>query len=459
MSRKAKFLLLLFVSFSGFGAAFRLFIQTDYARREHAWFKAYPYEEMAARKQYLAKTRTPFPATQIQQTVKIEKTTGKIPPAIPAIIIEIIQPASAMAGDMTPDKQTRKKVTPHKSAPRQKAERMAAKKKEPNKDSPKTSSLESWRPAARLGYEAYGKGDYRAAIRYFEQALKSAPDKRPLYEQLAYAHKKTGQTSRAVEAFKGAIDAYDDVPLRLKREVEQLEHSFEVNGYAIYRDESSTTRQLGADLTQSQTGVEISYRPETAAFDQKIQVYGRFLTGMKQGRLRLDPDSYQAGIGLRLKPLARHNLILSAERLIKIGPFARNDWMIRAGYSRDYGSDYRQDKTGWWSHNLYLDAALINHARPDFFLTGQLTTGYNMTILKGLVLQPRLTALATWQLDRFRQASLIEAGPGVNLRYYFNDSTYEAYRSYVDLTIEYRVKISGNSIGGSGPVIGVIAHF
>jgi hypothetical protein len=243
--------------------------------------------------------------------------------------------------------------------------------------------------------------------------------------------------------------------------VEQLENRFEANGYLIYRDESSSPRQLGADLTQSQAGVEVSYQPEKIGFNngRKFQIYARFLSGMTQDRLELNPDSYQAGIGLRIKPLSDHNLVLSAERLIKVGNFARNDWMLRAGYSRDYLTDYQEDKTGWWSYSLYLDAALIDPSDPDIFLTSQFTGGYSMILAKGLVLQPRLSALASWQKDSFREASLIEAGPGLNIRYYFNDTKYEAFRSYIDLTVEYRIKLSGNSIGGSGPVVSLLVHF
>ena len=133
--------------------------------------------------------------------------------------------------------------------------------------------------------------------------------------------------------------------------------------------------------------------------------------------------------------------------------------MIRTGYSRDYNADYQSDKNNWWSYSLYLDAAVIKPTDPDIFLTAQAIGGYNFPVSKDVIIQPRLTTLYSWQKDQFRQASLWEAGPGVNLRYYFNDTKYEAYRSHIDLTLEYRVKISGNSIGGSGPVVSLQINF
>ncbi len=448
MSSRVKFLMLVFLSFSGFTTVFLLFLHSDYARRERAWFRDYPYREMAVRK-----ARHP---AQPEISAPAEDTRlAEIPDIIS--LPDIISPDTARLKPVNIHKRLKKAVTQSRPAPRRKAVETPEKPDMPVKTIAPTPPV-SWRHAAARGYKAYREGDYPVAIRYLEQALKSAPDSRALYEQLAYAYKKTGQTSRAASSFKQAIDSYHEgaVPLRLRREVAQLERRFQADGYAIYRAESSTIQQLGADLTRSQTGLEVSYQLENPA---RIQIYGRLLAGTRQDSLRLDRNSYQAGIGLRLKPLANHNLLLSVERLVRVGRFARNDWMIRAGYSLDHGTGYRQDKAGWWRYNLYLDAALINPADPDIFLTAQTIGGYSMSLSPGLVIEPRLTTLATWQQDRFRKASLIESGPGINLRYYFNDSKYHAYRASIELTAEYRLKLSGSSIGGSGPVVSLIAHF
>ncbi len=443
MSTRAKFLLLIFLSFGAAALSLMLLLSTDYARNERAYFKAYPYREMAARK-------PPQPSV----TRKII-TAEILMPEKPFIIAQVMAPQKTV---IIP-----KKIPPKpRKKPRKK--KVTAKPKIIKITNP--STVQKKQPAkrrhqdAKLGYAAYEQQAYKSAIRYFEQALKSSPDSRDIRLQLAYAYKITGQNDLAVQNFKAAIDR-DTQNFALRREVEQLENRFEVTSYVIYRDDSSSTRQLGADLTRSQTGLEVSYQPENIGFrnGRKFQIYGRLLSAMEQDSLTIDPNSHQGGIGLRLKPLANHNLVLSAERLVKIGDFARNDWMIRAGYSYDHGTDYQPDTAGWWSYSLYLDAALIDPSSPDIFLTSQMTGGYSMTLAEGLVLQPRLTALGSWQKDSFRTASLFEAGPGMNIRYYFNETKYEAYRGYLDLTVEYRIKLSGNSIGGSGPVVGLTVHF
>lgn len=459
MSSRKKLLLLLFSAIGVIFLLLILFMSTDYAKDERAYFQAYPYLEMAAReKKALPDIITARPAIKEIPEVIIP-TTSLVqliisPPQKKKEKAVITQLASPKTSKKPPRKiikiknQSEKKLVIHPP---------------PVVPSKQPQIKTGWIYESELAYEAYGNGEYKTAIIHFERALIFLPHNRDIILQLAYAYKKTGQNSAALKKFNTAIDQYGDsnAPFALRREVEQLENRFEANGYMIYRDESSSPRQLGADLTQSQAGVEVSYQPKKAGFNngRKFQVYARLLSGMIQDRLALNPDSYQAGVGLRIKPLSDHNLVLSAERLIKVGDFARNDWMLRAGYSRDYLTDYQEDKTGWWSYSLYLDAALIDPASPDIFLTSQVTGGYSMIMAEGLVMQPRLSALASWQKDSFREASLIEAGPGLKMRYYFNDTKYEAYRSYIDLSIEYRIKLSGNSIGGSGPIVSLLVHF
>ncbi len=437
----------------------RFFMLTDYAKEEQAYFQSYPYLEMAARE------KINLPVAEIMMTANMKekkvpkdkiKTLFYVHPKTPAIqeteaelvVSQVIRPKIKQI--QVPVKHQVKTNLPQTKVPIVQKHR---------KNPPEAN----WQHNAKLGFDAYNAADYETATRYFEQVLKITPYNRKIRLQLAYTYKMTGQNSLAIRQFEAAIDHSDDdnASFALRREVEQLENRFEVNGYVIYRDESSGTRQLGADLTQSQAGIEVSYQPENVGSNngRKFQIYARLLAGMEQDRFEFNPDSYQAAMGLRLKPFSNHNLVLSAERLVRMGDFARNDWMVRAGYSLDHGTDYREDKTKWWSYSLYFDAALIDPASPDIFLTSQITSGYNMTVAEGLVLQPRLTSLVSWQKDSFRRASLFEAGPGVNLRYHFNDTKYEAYRSYIDLTIEYRIKLSGNSIGSSGLVISFQVHF
>jgi len=467
------------MSFSSLSAAIMFFMATGYANNEWAYFKNYPYLEMAAR--HNQKLITPE-HTSRAVTVQAQKKIMVPPPAAspfsepgttkPVIISQQFAESSFSAprGDPKEEKRFRAKKIPAtpqimpQSRPQPENNPRPQNKSYLKENTPKKTIPDHWRHAARQGYAAYGTGDYAAAITHFETAIKFSDNDKLLHLQLAYAYKSLGQNAKAGKSFKAVIDQYGKAaaPFHIRREIEQLENRFNISAYSIYRDEPAERRRLtGPDLTQSQAGLEVSYQPEKIGFNngRKTQIYGRLLSGMEMDQVDLNPDSYQAGIGLRFKPYANHNLVLSAERLIKVGDFARNDWMLRAGYSRDHGTDYREDKKSWWSYSLYLDAAIIDPLSPDIFLTAQAISGFNIAISQGLILQPRLTGLTTWQKDSFQQASLMEAGPGLNLKYYFNDTIYEAYRSHLDLTVEYRLKIFGNSIGGSGPIVSLMIYF
>ncbi len=463
MSSKYKLLFFILFSLSSFSLLLFLFMQTNYASEEKAYFNQYPTLEMARRYPPKNAPAPPIflvdnPPTitkndlNIELSKKIQRThtTPKIQAS------PIIQARSIIEVTPIPQKYV---STENKIEPEIEIKKVT--------DTPAIQPLTTIRTdgyqSAKLGYAAYDAGDYTIAAIHFEQALEHVLNSQNIHKQLAYTHKILGNNEKAITHFKAAIDHYTDskAPFSLRREVEQLENRFNVSGYVIYRDESSATQQLGADLTQSQTGIEVSYQPKNIGFKngKTIQLYGRLLSAMEKDSLNPDSDSYQAGLGARIKPFTDHNLVFSAERLVKVGTFARNDWMIRAGYSRDFNTDYQTEKNSWWSYSLYLDAALIKPTDPDIFLTAQAIGGYNSSVSKDVIIQPRITTLYSWQKDQFRQASLWEAGAGVNLRYYFNDTKYEAYRSHIDLTLEYRVKISGNSIGGSGPVVSLQISF
>ncbi len=460
MSPKTKFLLLIFGGNTSLTAALWLFLQTDYAQREWAYFRNYPHQEMAARSR----------KTAVAVAVAIPVS---IPVAVPRTVLLVPPPRRAVArsglflhSDFVPPVTLVAYRTPidRRPAPGKSAPGKSPQKKSAPLSLSSVARPADWRHAANLGYAAYQKGDYKTAIGYFERALALSPAQRHIRLQLAYAYKIIGRNPQAVRHFKVALDQYADMdaPFALRREVEQLENRFDVTGYIIHRDKSSLSSPLtGPDLSQSQVGLELSYQPPRVGFrnGRRLQIYGRFLSAMPRDDFVAEPDSFQAGFGARIKPFSAHNLILSAERLVKIGDFARNDWMIRAGYSRDHQTDYQAGAHRWWSYSLYLDAALIDPADPDIYLTGQLTAGLNWRLAEGLVLQPRLTGQASWQQDSFQQADLLEAGPGLNLRIYFNETKYEAYRSYIDLTAEYRIKLSGNSVSGSGWVASLIVHF
>lgn len=449
MSSRVKFILLFLTSFGVMTSLFYGILLSDWAVQERVWFQNYPHIEMAARMDRDIKPTNSPPET----ITVVALVTKKIPETIP--LAPLILPPRKI-----PPKEVirQKKPVVEETFPPSRRLIPAAPTPVIQPQAVITTAAMAPPNYAEEGYAAYSHGLYELAAGAFLKALEVDPANRNLMLQLAYSYKNQGRTEDASHAFRAAIDENPaDASYALKSEVERLENTVDFSGYLVFRDQNDTRPNAplsGPNLLQSQIGVEGAYRATP-----KLHIYGRLLGALKDGEIAFVRDSTQAGIGLRYKPFQGHNLVLSAERLIAVGDFARNDWMLRAGYSLDLGAAYREDRAGWWSTTLYLDAALIHPADPDIFITFQGITRFNWKIRPDLILRPHLVTHATWQKDRFRTAKLLEAGPGISFKFFFNDSKYTVWRANLELVAEYRFKLAGNSLGRSGPVISLLAHF
>lgn len=444
MSSRIKFILLFFTSFGTVTSLFYAVLLSDWARRERAWFQNYPLIEMAQRLDRDIKPASPIPLSEtiIEVAALVEKTPEIMPlPAPIRPLKTIIQKERVIASPPLPPPPVQKRAVLHMVPPD-----LLTVISPPPPDH------------AQKGYTAYNQGNYEQAAEAFLQALAVDPQNRNLMLQLAYSYKHQGRNNDAGYYFRAAIDENPtEAGYALKSEVQRLENTFDLSGYLIFRDQNDTRLNAplsGPNLLQSQIGLEGAYRVAS-----KIQFYGRLLGALNDGEISFSRDSTQAGVGLRYRPLENHNLVLSAERLVAVGDFARNDWMLRADYSLDLGPAYREDRKYWWSATLYLDSALIHPTDPDIFLTFQGITRFNWKIRPDLILRPHFVTHATWQKDSFRTSKLVEAGPGISFKFFFNDSTYTAWRAYLELVAEYRFKLAGNSLGRSGPVMSFLVHF
>ncbi|WP_138379631.1 NfrA family protein [Luteithermobacter gelatinilyticus] len=485
MRSRYKYILLLVIVTGGSGAILQTIWMSEWGRRELAWYRAYPYQKPTKhipRPPETTPDALPGPALSRQSSPSPSTsalTTFPVSPSIPS--------SSSTSAPLAPTS-----LPPSSSAPSSTVKTTGTADPEltqqRSQDNSSHGSATSLSPSlaeitvppsapvsrsnlspqaifhkeAERGYAAYRRGDYTAAAQAFNRALRVNPRHTELKTQLAYSYKHLGQNEHALIWFKAAIEDHNTAaPFYLRREVEELSNRWSGGGYLIYRDQNDPFGPLtGANLVQSQGGAELAWHPPQIGVrnGRKLHIYGRLLWALEDRRIDIIKDSYQAGIGLRFKPLREHNLVLSAERLVAVGDFARDDWMLRAGYSLDHGTDWREGR-GWWTGSLYLDAALIRPQDPDIFLTLQGYGGYNYKLSAPVVLRPQLLVHATWQRDRFRTADLIEAGPGLALKYYFNDTRYEAFRSHAELIAGYRFRLAGTSLGGSGPVLRLLLHF
>lgn len=323
---------------------------------------------------------------------------------------------------------------------------------------------------ADKGYKAYAAGDYRAAAQAFEGSLALDPDQSALASQLGYALRNLGRGKEAGRWFRHAITHADGPPTYgMRREVAFAENSLDATAYLIWREnalDGSALAAVGPSLTQSQGGTELAWTPPRIGErnGRKFQVFGRVLWGFEGDTLNIQGESYQAGVGARYKPLGGHNLVLTAERLIAIGDFARNEWMLRASYSRDTGFGYDPERARWTYATFYADAAVIDPASPDVFLLAEGRYGQSFRIAGGAngagwVLTPHVTAASVLQHDSFHTTTLIEAGGGLSLKLWFDDTPLRAHGASAELLIQWRGKLAGDSTGPSGFLSTLVLSF
>ncbi len=308
-------------------------------------------------------------------------------------------------------------------------------------------------------YQALAAGDLAKAAALFETSLAQQPGQAMIQQQLGYLYRAQRRPTAAADAFKQALllgGLEPGAQAALRRELASLSSDrLALSGYWVHRGQALSSPQLnvlGASLAQSQGGIAAAWRLNRD--DHGATVFGRLLWASDPGGLDIDDDTAQAGIGLRLRPLPQLNLVASIERLVALGDQARNDWMLRLSYSDGQGYAPALAAPSWWHWHVFGDLALVDPARPDLLAAfeGRLGRGFQASGLDGLMLTPFIGANASL-VEGFGVTSLVEAGPGLWLRHWFNEGRFAAARSALDLKLEYRFQLAGDSSAGSGLMV------
>lgn len=313
-----------------------------------------------------------------------------------------------------------------------------------------------------LAYDALADGDLDAAARYFQDSLAHRPGQSLVHQQLGYIYRAQNRHEAAASAFRDALALGGLEPVTdhaLRREVASIGDRIDLAGYMVYRGRALSGPELnvlGTSLAQSQGGLEAAWRPwrDGWAAAHRPALFGRVLWGFEDNRFNINRHSAQAGIGVRFLPLPGINLVASVERLAALGREARNDWMARLSYSQGAGYQPHPVRDSWWHWHVYGDLALTDPAHPDMLgaAEGRLGRGFKIAALDGLALTPYIGVNASFE-DAAGTTSLAEAGPGLWLRYWFNEGRFSAPRSAADIKLEYRFELAGDSSAASGLVL------
>ncbi len=280
--------------------------------------------------------------------------------------------------------------------------------------------------------------------------------------EAAYNARRTYHNEQAVDYFKAAIDEAYDGKLKLdpqylfglRREVEVLTRTWGAYVSANYgaAGMAPNTNLLGpTNLGSGHTlsvGGEVYWRPPHIGYRDGalFELFARgFMTGYDENEGATGLDTFQPSVGARWKPIKDQNLVLEASYLLPVSKFAREDVMLRASYSMGEGGDLRVDVPDWTYWSAYVDAAYFA-MNPQTIVSSEARYGrsYRLDQISDRLVATPFIALGGSYDTGFNTPFSLGLGPGLNLRYWFREDKYTAPRSYVDVTAQYRIKLSGD---------------
>ena len=344
------------------------------------------------------------------------------------------------------------------------------------------ATSDSYTILAALGYAYNSAGRDLEAEHLLETVVRAQPDRLAPYTDLAYINKRGMLNDQASRWFELAIDneplypIEEDEKLELeeqiwdfRRENQTLNNTHDFSAYTIVRSQfgggDTVLDPTGSSTLTSQGGMEYAYRLDDIDwFDdyplgfrdgETLHAFVRSFWGYNDNSIVIDRDTVQGGAGLRWKPIADQSFYLSGERLFRIGDEARNDWLLRASYGWDTGYDIEPVRDDWPFATVFTDAAWIPGNDWTVFLTAEGRLGRSFKYGKQTVLTPHLISGVYDTRDENGSQTIWEFGPGFSVKYWFDDTKYQAYRSAAEVIVQYRGAIV-RSEGFSHGIVGTL---
>ncbi|RQS62501.1 bacteriophage N4 adsorption protein A [Burkholderia sp. Bp8963] len=314
--------------------------------------------------------------------------------------------------------------------------------------------------ALQKGYDLLREHKDREALASFQQGFDGGAGNAMNYADAGYAAKRAGLNDESVDLFKHSLDAdesehvFDEQrKFGYRREIERLQRSW---GFVLSAPYQTAAFGPQGTISVLQPGIEVYWQPPKIGYQNGrilqffVRGYGTAYDGA--GNVTGMP-TVQGSAGVRYKPLPEQNVVLTAERLVRIGSLSTNDWLMRLGYSSEAGTDLRVTEPSWRSWQAYVEGAYFISA-GRYIIYSELRYGNTWRLP---MLSDRLTvyphaAIAGDHDNRQTDETAIGVGPGVQFRYWFREDRYSAPASYADVTVQYRFALT-SAVRARGVVV------
>ncbi|WP_084170398.1 NfrA family protein [Paraburkholderia ferrariae] len=295
--------------------------------------------------------------------------------------------------------------------------------------------------AGDVGYSAYRAHFDELAARYFERAIDygtAPPD---------------GAAPATLQQLQDLRNAHADV-------TRDWGFIASLNYRGAGLQPGVTTGSVPGTYNNWQTGLEGYWRPFGSLGDRMFEVYARAYEDFgAQGDAPSGISTALAAVGARAKPFESVNAIIAFERLIPIGSRAPADWLLRLAYSGGFGTELRLDVPSWWTVQDYAE---VGHYVSNGwnYGTGYIEAGRTWRLD---TISPKLTvfpyAVVGMDYDSSIDHSIpVGMGVGISSRYWFRDGFYDSPKSYVDVSVQYRWRLTGDNRAG-GVFFGTVLSY
>lgn len=336
-----------------------------------------------------------------------------------------------------------------------------------------TGELESMSDL-QIAYLSVQAGDDDGAHASFRQSDAVTPLTPTATQDAAYNAIRVNDDAQAVAYFKRVIDAQAsgdlDMPAQqlfdTRRTVGDVSRRIGLTSTTSYRGNNSSSGLSSAPGSGSssndslQNSTELSWRALGYRNARFVELYGRITDTLwsKNGDSDTGFDALQGAVGIRVKPFTSLNVMAAFERTFPLGSSdVDGDWLVRLGYGSSVGTDLRVDASSWWTSQFFAEAGhYINDSRDYFNSEWQVGRSYAIGGAGSRwITFPHVVAAFDYDSKmnsgtdadgRIESSSGKAGGVGVgnNVRYWFREDAYNAPRSYVDFSLQYRVRVLGD---------------
>lgn len=345
---------------------------------------------------------------------------------------------------------------------------------------------------ATRAYEAYAQGDYDAAARASRAALaaesghvdyrllladslamaghvdEARDELKPLRETklpahlvlgAAYTAQRSEENGWASDWFKQAVDENDaghlaldaDRRQQVREAISDLDRTWGFNAALGYGTVGVMNPAFAPSLSNRRTlqaGEEIYWRPPVIGNRNgtRVELYARANQSLYDGTGGATGlSTNQLSLGLRWKPLRQQNLVLGVERLIHLGRYSRDDWLLRAAWSAGEGGGLKTSANAWRYWQIYAEADhFFENVQTLGVVEGRYGRSFRLdSVSPRLVVTPFAVVNAGYD-SLLARRSTAGAGLGVSWRLWMREDHYHAPRSFLDFTLQYRHRLAGD---------------